>query len=199
MTQPEAELREPELLWNRQLNAMDWSSRASTGAPHHMVYQGWRPEGVTRTMLRSTTTASIARCGRPTRRRPCWSASTRDLRVASIAELGVDDFPTSPIFVPRDPRRRFEPGGHDGYVVVPMLNDSGFRIECYDAAAVGKGSLATLACGSATVPFLLHPPGSRAPSLRPTSRATASRASSTASASCPMISPLRRAKWRASR
>ena len=39
---------------------------------------------------------------------------------------------------------------------MPVLNDAGFRVECYDAADVGKGPLATLACGSATLPFLLH-------------------------------------------
>ena len=29
-------------------------------------------------------------------------------------------------------------------MVLPVLNDAGFRIECYDAADVGKGPLATL-------------------------------------------------------
>jgi hypothetical protein len=41
-------------------------------------------------------------------------------------------------------------------VVVPILSDGGFRIECYDAADVGKGSRATLSAGGATLPFLLH-------------------------------------------
>ena len=62
-------------------------------------------------------------------------------------ELALDDFPTSPIFVPRDPgadpgRSRYagsDPGGHDGYVVVPIMNDDGFRVEVYDAADVVAG------------------------------------------------------------
>src|SRR5690606_33861883 len=47
-----AELREPELLWTRQLNAMDWSTEGRTRPTlHHTVHQGWRPEGVTQKML----------------------------------------------------------------------------------------------------------------------------------------------------
>ena len=72
----------------------------------------------------------------------------------SLHQLGDEDFPSSPIFVPRGDAS--EPGGHDGYVVVPVLSDAGFRLECYDAADVGKGPLAVLACGSRTLPFLLH-------------------------------------------
>jgi hypothetical protein len=82
------------------------------------------------------------------------SVDPQDLHVTSVAELATDDLPTSPIFVPR--ASGSEPGGHDGYVVVPVLNDAGFRIDCYDAADVGKGPLATLARRGATLPFLLH-------------------------------------------
>ena len=51
--QHRAELRQPELLWNRQLNAMDWSKPGlERRTRHHMVYQGFRPEGITQKMLR---------------------------------------------------------------------------------------------------------------------------------------------------
>ena len=47
-----AQLRDPSWLWNRQLNAMDWSTEGRLRpTAHHMLYQGWRPEGVTQRML----------------------------------------------------------------------------------------------------------------------------------------------------
>jgi hypothetical protein len=79
----------------------------------------------------------------------------------------LDDYPTSPSFVPRGPASsevartsRYagaEPGGHDGYVVLPVQNDDGFRVEVYDAGAVGDGPIATLATSAGeTLPFLIH-------------------------------------------
>ncbi|OWY58546.1 hypothetical protein B7486_79385 [cyanobacterium TDX16] len=79
----------------------------------------------------------------------------------------LDDYPTSPCFVPRSPASdeaaatsRYagaEPGGHDGYLVVPVLSDGGFRVEAYDAADVGAGPIAALAtAGGETLPFLIH-------------------------------------------
>jgi hypothetical protein len=78
--------------------------------------------------------------------------------------FGPEDFPSSPIFVPRDPgadpqRSRYagsQPGGHDGYVVVPLLADAGFRIDVFDAADVGRGPVASLGAHGMTVPFILH-------------------------------------------
>ena len=151
-----AELRRPELLWNRQLNAMDWSKAGLTRRTrHHMVYQGWRPEGVTQKMLH-VYRERVDRALLPAEETPALvvSVDMQDLRVVSIAELGEGDLPSSPIFVPRGDAA--EPGGHDGWVVLPVLNDAGFRIECYDAADVGKGPVATLAHGRSTLPFLLH-------------------------------------------
>lgn len=150
-----AELRQPELLWNRQLNAMDWSRAGlERRTRHHMVYQGFRPEGITQAML-ALYRDRVDRSLWPAEETPALlvSVDAEDLRITSIATLGVDDFPSSPIFVPRPGG---EPGGHDGWIVLPVLNDAGFRIECYDAADVGKGPLATLAHGRATLPFLLH-------------------------------------------
>jgi hypothetical protein len=75
----------------------------------------------------------------------------------------VDDLPTSPIFVPREPGKdRFglegrDPGGHDGWVVMPVLKDSGLEIDLFDANAVGEGPIARLAAPNGeTVPLLLH-------------------------------------------
>lgn len=87
-----------------------------------------------------------------------------DLEVASEWVLAQDDLPTSPIFVPRDPgadprKSRYsgaDPGGHDGWVVVPIVNDDGFRVEVFDASDVGAGPVATAAKPGMTLPFVLH-------------------------------------------
>jgi carotenoid cleavage dioxygenase-like enzyme len=150
-----AELRRPELLWNRQLNAMDWSRAGlERRTRHHMVYQGFRPEGITQAML-ALYRERVDRSLWPAEETPALlvSVDAEDLHVTSIATLGVEDFPSSPIFVPRPGG---EPGGHDGWIVLPVLHDAGFRIACYDAADVGKGPVATLSHGRATLPFLLH-------------------------------------------
>jgi carotenoid cleavage dioxygenase-like enzyme len=160
------EQRRPDLLWTRQLNAIDWSTEGrSHPTLHHTVHQGWRPEAVTqkmlalygdrvdRTLLPSEETAPLV-----------VTSSMPDLDVVAVHELALEDFPSSPIFVPRDPgadptKSRYagsDPGGHDGYVVVPVMNDDGFRVEVYDAGAVDKGPIATAAKPGMTVPFVLH-------------------------------------------
>lgn len=161
-----AEMYEPGLLWTRQLNAMDWSTEGRTRPTvHHTVHQGFRPEGITQEMLAlysdrvdrslmpsDETSPLVVTCSMP------------DLDVVSVHELAMDDFPTSPIFVPRDPgadpaksaHSGTDPGGHDGFVVVPVLNDAGFRVEVFDAADVGAGPLAVIGAPGATVPFVLH-------------------------------------------
>lgn len=161
-----AELRDPELLWTRQLNAMDWSTEGmSHPTLHHMVNQGWRPEAVTQKML-GLYRDRVDRSLWPTdETAPLVMSCTRDdLAVTAVHELALDDFPSSPIFVPRDPganpsQSRYagsDPGGHDGWVVVPIMNDAGFRVEVFDAAAVDRGPLAVLAKPGVTVPFILH-------------------------------------------
>ena len=161
-----AELRDPELLWTRQLNAMDWSTEG-LAAPtlHHMVNQGWRPEAVTQKMLHLYRDRVDRSLWPAEETAPLvMSCTTDDLSVTAVHTLAMDDFPTSPIFVPRDPgatsqHSRYagsDPGGHDGYVVVPICNDDGFRVEVYDAAAVDRGPIATVAEPGMTVPFVLH-------------------------------------------
>lgn len=163
-----AELRDPELLWTRQLSAMDWSTEGlSKPTLHHMVNQGWRPEAVTQKMLHLYRDR-VDRSLWPAEETPAlvMSCSMPDLAVTAVHELSVDDFPTSPIFVPRDAgspeaagtsrHAGSDPGGHDGWVVVPIMNDDGFRVEVYDAAAVDRGPVATLSKPGMTVPFVLH-------------------------------------------
>ena len=161
-----AELRDPERLWTRQLNAMDWSTEGlSRPTSHHMVNQGWRPEAVTQKMLNLYKDRVDRSLWPAEETLPMVVTAERDeLTVTSEYELAMDDFPTSPIFVPRGvggdgDQSRYagtEPGGHDGWVVVPVMNDSGFRVEVFDAANVGRGPVATLAKPGMTVPFVLH-------------------------------------------
>lgn len=158
-------LRDPARLWNRQLNAMDWSTEGrSRPTAHHMVYQGWRPEGITQRMLtlyRDRVEPSLWPVGETAPM--LLTVSMPDLVPTSEHTWDLGDLPSSPIFVPRDPdapgtsrHAGSDPGGHDGFVVVPVLSDDGFRVEVFDAAAVGRGPLATIAAPGMLVPFLLH-------------------------------------------
>lgn len=161
-----AELRDPALLWTRQLSAMDWSAEGMARPTlHHMVHQGWRPEGITQRAL-ALYRDRVDRSLWPAEETPALvtSCTRDDLTVTAVHELGLDDFPSSPIFVPRDPgadpaRSRYagtDPGGHDGWVVVPVMNDHAFRVEVYEAADVGRGPVATLSKPGVTMPFFLH-------------------------------------------
>jgi carotenoid cleavage dioxygenase-like enzyme len=170
-----AEQRDPERLWTRQLNAIDWSTEGRTAPTvHHTVHQGFRPEAITQAMLalygdRVDRTLLPAEETVPL----LVTSSVPDLEVTSSWELGLDDFPTSPIFVPRGPgsdptKSRYagsDPGGHDGWVVLPIVNDDGFRVEVFDAANVGAGPLATAAAPGMTLSFVLH--SAWMPSVKP--------------------------------
>lgn len=161
-----AEQRDPERLWSRQLNAIDWSTEGrTTPTMHHTVHQGFRPEAITQEMLalyRDRVDPSLL----PNGETPplLVTSSMPDLAVIGTWELGQDDFPSSPIFVPRDPgadanKSRYsgsDPGGHDGWVVLPVMNDGGFRVEVYNASAIGAGPVATASKPGMTVPFMLH-------------------------------------------
>ena len=160
-----AQLRDPALLWTRQLCAMDYSTEGMAApTSHHMVYHGWRPEAITQKML-ALYEDRIDRSLWPAEETPplLITAAMPDLAMTAHHEFALDDFPSSPIFVPRDPgapgcsrHAGSDPGGHDGYVVVPVMHDDGFRVEVFDAAAVGRGPLATLAAPGMHVPFVLH-------------------------------------------
>ena len=151
--------------FNLQLSAMDWSTEGmSRPTLHHVSYQGCRPGNVTRRALelygervdvgklREETPGVLATFERGSMAlRSQWE----------YADLG--DHITSPTFAPRragdggDAYGGGEPGGHDGYVVQPVLSDDGFRVELFDAAAVGRGPIAVLrGTKKECVPLLLH-------------------------------------------
>lgn len=168
-------LRDPEWTWNLQLSAMDWSTEALRAPTlHHVAYQGFRPGAVTHRALENYGGRIGPLPGTDT---PGVLASLHrgTLEVASRHEYSdTNDHITSPAFVPRDPaaaeaspegaggtpRSRYagtEPGGHDGYVVMPVLSDSGMRVDLFDAARVGDGPIATLSTpGGECVPVVLH-------------------------------------------
>lgn len=149
--------------FNLQLSAMDWCTEG-LAAPtlHHVDYQGCRPGNISRRaaemyadrinldQLREETPGSLCSFDRP----------TMELK-ARWEYPNLADHITSPTFVPRGaPAGSYlgtDPGGHDGYVVQPVCNDDGFRVELFDAARVSAGPIATLAgTNREAIPLVLH-------------------------------------------
>lgn len=149
--------------FNLQLSAMDWCAEGQTAPTlHHVDFQGCRPGNISQRaakmyadridldQLREETPGSLCSFDRPSMELTArWE----------YPDLG--DHITSPTFAPRDaPAGSYvgrEPGGHDGYVVQPVCNDDGFRVELFDAAHVSAGPIATLAgTRRETVPLVLH-------------------------------------------
>ncbi len=155
-----------EETWNQQLSGMDWSTEGMAAPTvHHLAYHGARPGAITRRAI-DWYADRIDEDRIPTEDTPGMLVTYER---GSLAERSrweypdTSDFISSPTFVPRDPGAggsRYagsEPGGHDGYVVLPVQNDRGFRVEVFDAADVGAGPVAVAeAPGGATVPLLLH-------------------------------------------
>lgn len=154
--------------YNLELSAMDWSTEGLTSPTlHHIAYQGWRPDAVS-----SRALGLYRAAGRvdqvPAEETPGVLATIRrdGLQLHdSYTYTDTSDHISSPIFAPRqagvDPHRSAyagrEPGGHDGYVVLPVLSDGGFRVEVFDASSVGRGPVAVLrAPHGATLPAILH-------------------------------------------
>ncbi len=160
---------EPERYYAVQLSAMDWSTEGITRpTSHHLVTMGFRPEAITG---RAIDLYQDRLLPFPDHEIPPALATLgrESLKPTSEHQYSVDDYPTSPCFVPRDAgsagataagRSAYagtDPGGHDGYVVVPVLHDDGFRVDVFDAADVGQGPIAVLAAANGeTMPFLLH-------------------------------------------
>lgn len=152
--------------WNQQLSAVDWSTEGMTSPTvHHLAYHGCRPEAITRRAI-DFYADRIDESAIPTSDTPGVLVTYER---GSLAEKSrweypdVEDFISSPTFVPRDPGAggsRYagsDPGGHDGYVVLPVQNDKGFRVEVFDAANVGRGPVAVASApGGRTTPVLLH-------------------------------------------
>ncbi len=153
--------------FNLQLSAMDWSTEGlSAPTLHHVDFQGCRPGRVVQRAARLyEDRIDVAQLQEETPGR-LVSFRRGGLEVASSWEYpDTNELITSPTFVPRnvgaDPTASSyaggQPGGHDGYVVQPVLSDDGFRVEVFDAANVGAGPIA-VAHGSKRerVPLLLH-------------------------------------------
>lgn len=153
--------------FNLQLSAMDWSLEGTTRPTlHHVDYQGCRPGNVSARaakmyegridvdLLREETPGALC------------SFRRNSMELTARWEYpDTADHITSPTFAPRGAGSvegatalaGVEPGGHDGYVVQPVCNDDGLRIELFDAARVGDGPIATLmGTRRETIPMVLH-------------------------------------------
>ncbi|MCB1014032.1 MAG: carotenoid oxygenase family protein [Acidimicrobiales bacterium] len=153
--------------FNLQLSAMDWSTEGmSAPTLHHVSYQGCRPGRVTARAARLYEgRIDLDDVAEET---PGYLATFErgSMALKSRWEYAdTSDLITSPTFAPRsngaDPSASAyaggEPGGHDGYVVQPVLSDDGFRVELFDAAQVGAGPIAVLeGTANECVPLLLH-------------------------------------------
>ncbi|MBE1534456.1 carotenoid oxygenase family protein [Actinomadura algeriensis] len=160
-----ARAADPSRWWQAELSAIDWSREGQTDPTrHHLVYIGFHPEAINQRVLRNYEGRFDAALF-PAEETPAVLVSHDRDDLEPLAEwtFGLDDYPTSPAFVPRGAAAggtRYagsSPGGHDGYLVVAVHNDDRFRVELFDAADVGRGPVAVLAPPhGTTVPFLLH-------------------------------------------
>ncbi len=153
----ESRYADPEQAFATQLSAMDWSP-AGLAAPlaHHMLFSGYRPEAISQRSL-DLYRDRVDPADLPREETPSYLVTLGRGGLAEGAShtFALDDYATSPCFVPRDGAG--DPGGLDGWVVVSVLNDDGFRVEVFEADDVSRGPVATLAApGGETMPFLVH-------------------------------------------
>ena len=153
--------------FNLQLSAMDWSTEGmSAPTLHHVVYQGCRPGNISARAARLYEgRIDLDQVREETPGALCsFERGSMELK-ARWEYADTSDHITSPTFAPRDvgadpAASSFagrSPGGHDGYVVVPVCNDDGLRVEVFDAARVGDGPVATLmGTNKETIPLVLH-------------------------------------------
>ena len=152
------QLSDADRWWGTQLSAVDWSP-AGIPCPtrHHQVFSGWKPELTIDRALRIYAAAGrVDRSTLPSEEQPGMlvSIDRATHRPAGEWAFSLEDYPCSPCFVPRPGG---QPGGHDGWVIVPVLNDHRFRLEVFDAGSCSAGPVAVLAAPvGVTVPFLLH-------------------------------------------
>jgi carotenoid cleavage dioxygenase-like enzyme len=173
-----ARMSEPERLWATQLSALDWSGPGQRHPTvHHLLTSGYHPEAVTQRAL-ALYADRVDPGDLPTEEvAPALvTLDRRTLAPGSEWRFAEGEYPTSPCFAPRvdeTSASRYtpaDPGGHDGWLVVPVLSDDGFRVDVFDAADVGRGPVAGLRAPHAeTVPFLIHsawmPAAGTAPSV----------------------------------
>jgi all-trans-8'-apo-beta-carotenal 15,15'-oxygenase len=150
--------------WNLQLSAMDWCTEGMAKPTlHHLAYHGCRPGAIARRAL-DFYADRIDESAIPTEDTPgvLVTFERGSLDEKSRWEYkDTSDFITSPTFAPRRASSGGyagpNPGGHDGYVILPVQNDRGFRVEVFDAAKVGAGPIAVASAPAGrTVPALLH-------------------------------------------
>lgn len=153
--------------FNLQLSAMDWSTEGMTAPTlHHVTYQGCRPGNISARAARLYEgRIDLDRLREETPGALCsFERGSMELKARwEYADLA--DHVTSPAFAPRaagavpgaSAHAGRSPGGHDGYVVQPVCNDDGLRVELFDAARVGDGPIATLmGTNKETIPLILH-------------------------------------------
>lgn len=149
--------RTGEDTFNLQLSAQDWSlAGQSDPTHHHVVFQGFRPGAMARRVVEIYSGRADPSAYPSEEQHATLVTFGRGAldRTSTFRFPSTGDLPSSPIFVPR---HGGVPGGGDGWVVVPVLSDDGFRVEVFDAADVGRGPVATLAPPVPTpLPFLLH-------------------------------------------
>lgn len=163
----QARVHDRDRYWNAQLSALDWSTEGmSAPTVHTQVFSGFKPDGIARRVLdRYAADGRVDPATLPAQEIPARLATfERDgLVVRGEWVYGDHEWPSSPTFVPRRPGTggsRYaptRPGGDDGWIVLPVLNDDRFRVDVFDAAAVAAGPVASLAAPpGTTVPFLIH-------------------------------------------
>jgi all-trans-8'-apo-beta-carotenal 15,15'-oxygenase len=157
---------DPGRWWQAELSAIDWSLEGQLAPTrHHLVFLGFHPEAINQRAL-ANYGDRIDRSLFPKEETPAVLVSFDRDGLKPLAEwtFALEDYPTSPTFVPRGlgaaGRSSYagaDPGGHDGYLVLAVHNDDRFRIEVFDAADVSRGPIAVLAPPhGVTVPFLIH-------------------------------------------
>ncbi len=173
-----ARYADPTKIWNVQTSGMDWSLKGLLKPTlHHVMYFGFRPEGITQRQV-ELYKSRVDKSLWPEHEQPCCLASfdwNNDLKPRSTYQWKLDELATTPSFVPRnagvngDAYEGPNPGGHDGYVCVPVVRDDGFRIDILDANQVGKGPVCSLAAPGHFVGFMIHsswmPQAKRAPDV----------------------------------
>lgn len=153
--------------FNLQLSAMDWSVEGQSAPTlHHVTYQGCRPGSISQRAAKLYEgRIDLDRVREETPGALCsFQRGSMELK-AKWDYPNLGDHITSPAFAPRNSNHESsqiafaggEPGGHDGYVVQPVMSDDGFRVELFDAAKVSAGPIAVLAgVNHECVPLILH-------------------------------------------
>ncbi len=173
-----ARYSDPSKIWNVQTSAMDWSLAGIVKPTlHHVMYFGFKPEGLTERQVALYKHRVDSNLWPDAEQPPCLASFdwNNSLKPKSTYQWQLDELATTPAFAPRnagfggDAYAGANPGGHDGYVCVPVIKDSGFRVDILDANNVGQGPVCSLAAPGHFVGFMIHaswmPHAKRAPDV----------------------------------